>query len=331
MRIEPATHQTVARLNVSIPTDLAPLVSKWRRKINLSEICTQALRSELTAVESHRSATALLARIRRTPSDLEQRLARRYGLAEVRVAATESADDRGIREALGAEAAEYLSRNLSAGAVLALAGGRQSWCIVQHLDPRPLAVSLVALGYRQNDPHLLTAHANTLTTLLWLLFSPQAEAHLVGGDPEKLLDSSAPVAGQPKYFVVASCAPFSAASPLARLLGAEATQALVTGGAACDFAYNFFDKRGRLVDVPLPDDQSVLSAPTLASISERPDARVVMVAAGREKRRAIQFALQAKLCNTLITDEATARALLSKERVGHGLSRGGRRPDDDAV
>jgi deoxyribonucleoside regulator len=302
----------MGRLNISIPGDLAPLVSKWRRKINLSEICSQALRSELAAVESHRSAAGLMAKIRRPVDEIEPRLAQRYGLAEVRIGRDEAEDDRGLRESLGAVAAEYLDRTLSAGSVLAIAGGRQPWCIVQHLSPRPLEVRIVALGYRQNDPHLLNAHANTLTTLLWLLFSPRAVARLVGGDPEDVLNASLPAQAQPNYFVVASCAPFYAGCPLGRLLGEEATSTLLAAGASCDFAYNFFDQRGRLLDVPLTGDQSILSASCLESLSERRDARVILVAAGKEKRRAIRFALEAGLCNMLITDAATARHLAAK-------------------
>jgi DNA-binding transcriptional regulator LsrR (DeoR family) len=299
----------MGRLNVSIPAELAPLVAKWRRKINLSEICTQALRAELAAVESQRSAAALLARIRRPVSALERAVQARYGLAEVRVSEGAAADDRDLRETLGAAAAEYLNQRLAAGAVLALAGGRQAWCIVQHLGPRPLEVQLVALGCRQHDPHLLHAHANTLITLLWLLFSPCATARLVGGDPEEVLHAALPVQPYPTYFVVASCAPFDTAGPLARLLGEDTTAMLRARGVAYDFAYNFFDRRGRLVPVSIPGDQSIASAGRLSSLSKRPDARVVLVAGGRDKRRAMRLTLEAKLCNTLITDPVTARQL----------------------
>jgi deoxyribonucleoside regulator len=299
-------------LNVSLPDDLTPLVSKWRRKINLSEICAQALRYELTAVESHRSAAALLAKIHRPASALERQLVERYGLVDVRLSDHEAGDERGLRESLGSVAAEYLNQNLAAGAVLAIAGGRQSWCIVQHLGPRPLEINIVALGFRQNDPHVLHAHANTLTTLLWLLFSPRAVADLIGGEPGEILDPSLPVQSEPKYFVVASCAPFTADCPLARLLGEEVSSMLVARGVTCDFAYNFFGKHGRLVPVAIPGDQSVLSASCLSMLSRRPDARVVLVAGGRGKVGAVRLALEAKLCNTLVTDTATAGDLISK-------------------
>jgi DNA-binding transcriptional regulator LsrR (DeoR family) len=289
-------------------------VSKWRRKINLSEICAQALRAELAAVESHRSAAPLLARIRPPVSPLERRLQERYALAEVRVAAGAVAHDADLRDSLGRLAAGYLGHRLASGAVLAIGGGRQSWCVVQHLEPRPLEVALVALGYRQNDPYVLHAHANTLTTLLWLLFSPRAQARLVGGDPQEVLHAALPVRPEPAYFVVASCAPFAAAGPLAKLLGQDATATLVAKGVAGDFAYNFFDKHGRLVPVALPGDQSLLPADCLAALSRRPDARVVPVAGGGQKVGAIRLVLEAKLCNTLVTDMATARILAGGTR-----------------
>jgi deoxyribonucleoside regulator len=300
----------MARLNVSLPADLAPLVSKWRRKINLSEICAQALRAELAAVEAHRSAATLLAKLHRPASPLEQRLTERYGLAEVRVSDDPVQHEAGLRESLGRVAAQYLSQKLGTGAVLAISGGRQSRCSVQHLEPRPLPISLIALGYRQNDPHVLHAHANTLTTLLWLLFSPHAVARLVGSDPQAVLNASLPAQPEPQYFVVASCAPFAAGGPLARLLGKGVTTTLLAKGIACDFAYNFFDKRSRLVPVAIPGDQSILSADCLAMLSRRPDARVVLVAGGRQKVGAMRLVLEAKLCNTLVTDTATARDLV---------------------
>src|SRR5713101_3933251 len=105
----------MGRLNVSIPDDLATLVSNWRRKINLSEICTQALRYELTAVESHRSAAAIVSKIRKPIGALERALIARYGLAEALVAGEDASDDRDLRETLGRVTAEYLNQRLSNG------------------------------------------------------------------------------------------------------------------------------------------------------------------------------------------------------------------------
>lgn len=299
----------MARLNISIPSELAPLVSKWRRKINLSEICASALRSELAAVESHRSALPLLQRLRR-PTGLEQALAERFSLRESRVMTEEVKDEHQIREALGAVAADYLNRNITQGSVLALGGGRQSWCVVEHMSPRQLEVDIVALGYRQSDPHLINAHPNTLITILWLLFSPKARAWLIGSDLKELFGSASANGDRSSYFILGSCAPFEKDSGLARLLGAEATRSLSSQNAAGDFLYNFFARDGKLIDVKVSAECSVLASNELLSLSKKPDARVVLVAGGKRKAETIRKTLEARLCNVLITDSVTGQWLL---------------------
>lgn len=299
----------MGRLNVSIPADLAPLVSKWRRRINLSEICSDALRAELLGIESHRSPRPLVATLRQ-PTDLEAGLAAQYGLLDVIVDPQPHSGDRHLRQALGRLAAEYLNQRLSDGSVLAIAGGRQSWCVVESMGPRNIEVAIQALGYRQNDPQVLNAHPNTLTTLLWLLFSPRATARLVGSDPREVLDIALPVHAQPKYFVIGSGAPFARDCPLARLLTSKATEALLAAGVRGDVLYNFFDATGHPIDAPVQTEQSVLSRQTLSALSARPDSRIVVVAGGSEKAELIRRAMEAKLCNVLVTDAPTARQLL---------------------
>lgn len=300
----------MGRLNVSIPSDLAPLVSKWRRRINLSEICSDALRTELLGIESHRSARVLVAALRK-PTDLEAGLATRYRLLDVVVDPQPHSGDRHLRQALGQLAAEYLNQRLSDGSVLAIAGGRQSWCVVENMGPRNIEVAIQALGYRQNDPQVLNAHPNTLTTLLWLLFSPRATARLVGSDPGQVLDAGAPLRERPRYFIVGSCAPFARGCPLSRLLTAETTDALIRAGVSGDVLYNFFDAAGRPIDAPAQADQSIVPLHTLALLSARSDARIILVAGGPEKTALIRHAMEAQLCNALITDAPTARQLLA--------------------
>jgi DNA-binding transcriptional regulator LsrR (DeoR family) len=312
----------MGRLNVSIPSDLAPLVSKWRRRINLSEICSEALRAELLGIESHRSPRPLVAALRQ-PTELEAALAARYGLADVLVDPEPHSGDRQLRQALGRLAAEYLNQRLGDGSVLAVAGGRQSWCVVENMGPRNIEVTIQALGYRQNDPQVLNAHPNTLTTLLWLLFSPRATARLVGSDPHAVVDGALPLRERPTYFVIGSCAPFARDCPLARLLAAETTEALLSAGVRGDVLYNFFDAAGRPVDAPAQAEQSVLSRSTLGALSARADSRVVLVAGGSEKAELIRRAMEAQLCNVLITDAPTARRLLGT-RESNGRRAGGR-------
>ncbi|MBM4266716.1 MAG: hypothetical protein FJ144_08910 [Deltaproteobacteria bacterium] len=305
----------MARLNISIPSDLYPLAVKWRRRVNLSEICSRALREELEAAEQQRSANALFEALR-PPADADRELAEALGLREARVL-----DDvprrEDLRESLGRLAASYLERTLGDGSLLAIAGGRQMWCLVRNLRPRPLAVTVTALGVHQNDPRVLHAHANTLTTLLWLLFSPHAEAHLVGAEAvSSVWRTDLPKADYPRYFVVGSCAQFDPTGSFGSLIGAERSDALRRSGATGDFLYQFFGESGELLDeAPFAGrDHSVLPRSLLAELSAREDARVILVGGGKEKRDVVRHAVAARLCNTLVTDPATAEFLRTEAR-----------------
>ncbi len=298
------------RLNVYLPEETARLAERWRGRINLSEICARALSEELEAKEAHRTGKGLFLALRR-PSDIERDLAGAFGLADAVVSA--SSETEPLRETLGRAAAQYLSQRLGDGAQLAIGGGRQMWCMVRAFEPRPLRISIAALGVQPNDPRVLHAHANTLTTLLWLLFSPRAEAHLVGSTrPAFLVD--APVASEPAYFLVGSCARFDFTSPFANLLDLRTRRHLKSMGAYADFAYQFLDQAGRLIDLPTLADSRIPSAPDVQSLATRKDARVVVVAGGADKVGPLQRTLGAKLCNVVITDEESARRLLKTRK-----------------
>jgi DNA-binding transcriptional regulator LsrR (DeoR family) len=297
------------RLNIYLPAEIYELADRSRDSANLSEICARAIRDELEAVQSHRVAPSL-GTLLRAPTPLESALVRRFGLAEALVIEA-PAEESARREALGRAAAQYLDRTLIDGAQLAIAGGRQSWCVARNLAPRRLRVDITALGVGQADPQLLHVHANTLTTLLWLLYSPRSTAHLIGADATAS-PWSAPTATRDdvSYFLVGSCATFDRRAPFARLLGAAAVDALITAGAVGDFAYLFFDSAGELVPGPAVAPQSVISAPTLHALAKRSDARIMLVAGGEEKLAAMRHTLNLGLANMVVTDTETAERLL---------------------
>lgn len=298
----------MARLNIYLPDELYNLADKWRGKINLSEVCARALREELGAIESYRGIYGLLDNLR-TPSPLEKALARRYGLVDVLVCEADEGSD--IREALGGIAARYLDSHLCDGSLLAIGGGRQMWCVVRNLLPRRVRTVLTALGIRQNDPQVLHAHANTLITILWLLYSPRSEAHLIGTTAfHTIWSDNLPHADHPKYFVAASCGHFDRNTPFAQLIGAEASDELLRNAICGDYAYLFFNNKGQIIESLKTECRSILTAPKLQELSRRSDARVLLVAGGEEKRRIVHFALEAGLCNVLITDTLNANYLL---------------------
>lgn len=299
----------MARLNVSLPDDLYELASRWRGSLNLSDVCARALRAELEAAESHRSARALISALA-PKSILERALIDQFELADAVVSDSRNrAAD--LREELGRQAAAYMDRNLSDDASLAICGGRQMWCMVRALSPRNLKLHLTALGVSQHDPQVLHAHANTLVTLLWLLYAPRSEAVLVG-TPQTMWSWSGdlPRADRPKYFVVGSCGPIESGSGLSRLVGEAATEALSAQHAIGDFAYAFLSSTGPVNAPPKILDSTFIDASQLKSLAMRSDARVVMVAGGPAKHELMQVVLRCRLCNVLVTDSESAESLL---------------------
>jgi DNA-binding transcriptional regulator LsrR (DeoR family) len=284
--------------------------------MNLSEVCAQALQRELEALEFHRDLGELLSMLQ-PPTELEDTVVARYGLCEAFV--SDALPNGDSREILGQLAAKYLNRYLCDDSLLAIGGGRQMWCVVRNLHARHLKISITGLGIGQNDPRILHAHSNTLTTLLWLLFSPRSEAQIVGQndlDINSVWKDDLPRVDRPKYFAIGSCGPFSPGCHLARLLEEDASRYLLDRNVCGDFLYQFFDVRGELVSTPPIKHKSILPADLLHRMSQRSDSRIILVAGGSEKLKTIRFTLAAGLCNVLITDSESAQHLIEGDSEG---------------
>jgi DNA-binding transcriptional regulator LsrR (DeoR family) len=308
MRID-TLYGAMPRLNIYLPDDVYELATRWRDQSNLSGICASAIRDELGAAEGNRSYSKVLTKIR-PPSELESSLLRKFELADV-VVAENSVDDSNVRDNLGKVAARYVDQNVADGSLMAIAGGRQMWCMVQHLSPRRVRTIITALGLHQADPQLLHVHPNTIATLMWLLYSPRSQAHVVGSmHGVNPWAQELPVREHPSYFVLASCSPLERDSPFAQLLGGGITTSLTQQKVIGDYAYVFFNRSGEEIEVPQTIDQFRLPAARLRDLSKRDDARTILVAGGRSKLSVIGTALKSKLCNTLITDKETADNLL---------------------
>ncbi|MGH7636214.1 MAG: sugar-binding domain-containing protein [Gemmatimonadaceae bacterium] len=111
--------------------------------------------------------------------------------------------------------------------------------------------------------------------------------------------------------VAGSCAMFDADSPYARVLGQEITDFLVEENVMGDFLGVFITPDGRTVQ-PYTKQMiaSHIMSADLARFGQRDDALVVMACGGGQKVRLMRAALELKMCNALITDDRTARALL---------------------
>ena len=297
------------RLNVYLPDDLMPLVDRWRDRVNLSEVCTAALRDSLLALESGRAIGPLLQQLFGAPTDLEAKLAERFNLRRAIVGSMSHGEDE--RDVIARRTASFLDRTLFDGVTLAVGGGRQMWSVVRNASARALRVRLCAVGIGQVDPRVLHAHPNTLVTLLWLLFSPRATASLVGSNEfGSLWRATEPVSEQLSRVMIGSCADFSAQSPFADLLGVSNASDLCSQGVRADFLGVFLTENGETVNAPDFASSSLPTAGSLRANSLRSDTLIVLAAGGPTKIRAMQLTLSAGLCNSVVTDENTALALL---------------------
>ena len=86
---------------------------------------------------------------------------------------------------------------------------------------------------------------------------------------------------------------------------------LRASGAVGDMLYNFFDRRGRLVDHPINDRVMSIPLSTLGATPIR-----VLVSGGKEKIKPLIGAFKLLRPTALITDEATAALLIDEKEPG---------------
>ena len=87
-------------------------------------------------------------------------------------------------------------------------------------------------------------------------------------------------------------------------------QSLIAAGAVGDMLYNFYDAAGKIVAHPI--NERVMSMPIerLRGVPRR-----VLISGGNEKLEALLGGLKLVGANVLITNEATANALLRRTAV----------------
>jgi DNA-binding transcriptional regulator LsrR (DeoR family) len=310
----------MARLNIYLPEDLAHDLKAYRGAINFSEVCAAALRAELSARTSMRMRAMTANPGMREPYSLAERICARYKLEDVIV--VEERPGREPIHAVGRAVARLVDEQVFEGAQLAVGGGAQMWAAVRLFRRRNLRVAVSAIGFGNVDhanPHL---HPNALVTQLSLLYAPRSSAVLVGAPNFVAAWSPTHSSEQSEAgfsarnssiqrIIVGTCELFDAASPSARVLGAEITSLLEEEAVIGDFLGVFFKPDGAEVQ-PYPGGSTVshISAADLREYSRRPDTIVVLAAAGKRHVPLLRRVLASGLCNTLITDQATASALV---------------------
>ena len=253
-------------------------------------------------------------------ADLEGALEERFGLREAVVA--DATEDRERTARLGAAAAGFLQRALTPGAVVGLTWGTTLREMVKAVAPRRTEGVTVVQTLGGVGPPLAEAHAADLPRRLAaalgadlrLLQAPgvvaSAEARAVlSDDPQIRLALDALPAMTVAFVGIGSIEtnPVLGGGALAGEVALPDTldAELEVGGAVGDVALRFFDAAGRPVPTSLDDRLLGVDLATLRAVE-----CVVGVAGGAEKVGAIRAALVGGLVDVLVTDDATAQALL---------------------
>ncbi|MCW2878183.1 MAG: MarR family transcriptional regulator [Sphaerisporangium sp.] len=250
---------------------------------------------------------------------LEPELEERYGLAEAVVVTAASDAEAVVNRAIGRGAAELVARRVPEGGVLGLSWSTTVYETVQALTPQTQQRATVvqldgganAGGHHTHAEQIITLAANAFggpgRTLVVPLYVEREE--IASG---LLADSG--VAGtvalaRQADVMVFGIGPVSAATSLYRAgyLSDQTLGELAEAGAVGDVCGRFFDAEGR-------ECLEALSRRTLAVGFDdlRSCPFSIAVAGGAQKIDAIHGALRAGLCDSLVTDQATAEELLRR-------------------
>lgn len=252
-------------------------------------------------------------------ADLENKLEKTFGLDEAILVEAVAADPyKKVIHDIGIAAAAYIERAVGVNTVLGISWGATLNSMVENLHNRRLPKAKVVqiiggLGQPEAEVHatdLCHRLARSLGTQLTLLPVPgivatqQARNVLMS---DQYVKQAIDMFGDLDMAFVGIGAPVTD-SVLIRdgsILTREELDTLVENGAAGDIALRFFDAQGQLVQSDIDQRVIGISYEQLKCIP-----KVVGVAGGREKIRAVLGALRGKLVNVLITDSETARQLL---------------------
>lgn len=251
--------------------------------------------------------------------ELEERLARRYGLSEVVVA--ECAEDREeqILSRIGEAAAQYLEATLQPGEIIGISSWSESLLrMVDNLDPgrRAQASRVVQILGGMGNPSV-QRHATALTARL---------ARLTGAEPMLLATQGVAGSVEAQQALVADPYVASTLAEFGRITmalvgvgGIEPSklladsgnvftraelQELVTLNAVGDLCLHFFDAGGQPIRSPIEGRVIGITLEQLRAIP-----RVVAVAGGARKQQALLGVLRGRLIDVLVTDQFTAGRL----------------------
>jgi len=257
---------------------------------------------------------------RGTYPQFETELRRQYRIQEAIVAECFEDREEAILSAIGGAAAHYFETTLTEGDVIGISSWSESLLrMVDAIHPikRPHAERIVQILGGIGNPSV-QRHATQLTTRLASLTGAEAQLLPAQGVVRSaaarlvMLDDAYVRAAMDQFpRMTVALVGIGALQPSGMLTNSgnaftdEELQDLARRGAVGDISLRFFDREGLPVHGPL--DGRVIGV-TLEELKRTP--RVVGVAGGERKVRAIHACLKGGLVNVLITDKFTAEKLL---------------------
>lgn len=258
--------------------------------------------------------------------DLEQALKESLGLADAVVVHRLGSHDAAVRTLLGRASARYLVDSLSNGDIMGITSGYTLREVIRFLkrpEARDLKVVQLMGGEGatalQSYPEALARDcAQALGAVLLSLHAPLV---VENGTVRDVILSTASVRE-----VVATWERLSVVLMGVGDLSIEGSlfkagwftsgdlRALIDAGAVGVVCGQFFDEQGQ--PVASPTDERIIAAPLVLFRRVR---RTIAVAGGATKAVALWGAIRGGYCNTVITDDQTAREVLARAR-----SQGGR-------
>lgn len=257
-----------------------------------------------------------------TYADLERQLESAYGLKEALVVES-LPNEKQIMRDLGSAAAHYLNTTIKPNEVI----GISSWsatllAAVDAMTPisRPIGAQVIQILGGVGVP---TAESNAVYIVSRLAMLVQGQAILLpvpavvsGLDRRQLYLQDPFVCETIERFDsvtlalvgIGSIEPSDLLASSGNVFSPQELELLRSLGAVGDVCLRFFDATGAPIKSPLSDRVIGMALEQLRSIK-----RSVGIAGGRRKVAAIRGAVRGGLINVLITDLATAQALVSSE------------------
>ncbi|MBA4420893.1 MAG: hypothetical protein C0391_07075 [Anaerolinea sp.] len=252
-------------------------------------------------------------------ADIERQLEQKYHLLEVVVTdVSQPVTTQSIAHDVGVIAADYFNRIVIDGDIIGLTWGATLASMVDNLPTERKSNCVVlqmvgGLGEPKSETHatgLVSRTAMALGAGMWLMPAPGVMDSV---DSAKLLVSDRAISQSLERAGSADIAFVGIGNPtrdslLMRdgyIISWPEMESLIDQGAVGDIGLRYYDIHGSLVHSPMNERVIGITLDKLREIK-----RVVGVAGGIEKTKAIIGAIHGKLINTLITDLHTAQLLL---------------------